>query len=81
MIKVINHVIVVVLLEIHVFYLRLMLLYCDIILASVCERYYNRQDSVAGLFCFPCIFGRCLSFGNCKIKAYGATQTQAGNTK
>ena len=76
-IEVINHVIVAVLLEIRVFHLRLMLLYLDIILPSVCDRYYNRQDSVAGLFCFPRIFGRCSSFGNCKIKANGAN-TNAG---
>ena len=49
-IEVINHVIVAVLLEIRVFHLRLMLLYHDIILPSVRERYYNRQDSVAALF-------------------------------
>ena len=66
-----------VLLEIRVFHLRLMLLYRGIILPSVREQYYNRQDSVAGLFCFPHIFGRCLSFGNCKIKANGAN-TNAG---
>ena len=38
---------------------------------------------VAGLFCFPLTFGRCSSFGNCKIKANGANTklTQAGNTK
>ena len=67
MIEVINHVIVAVLFEIRVFYLRLTLLYRGIILPSVREQYYNIQDSVAGLFCFPCIFGRCSSFGNCKI--------------
>ena len=52
-IEVINHVIVAVLLEICVFHLTLTLLYCGIILPSVREWYYNRQDSVAGLFCFP----------------------------
>ena len=65
-IAVINHVINLCLLS---------LLYHGIILPSVHERYYNRQDSVAGcwFFCFPCNFGgRCSSFGNCKIKANGA---------
>ena len=76
-IEVINHVIVAVLLEICVFHLRLTLLYRGIILPSVCERYYNRQDSVAGLFCFPRIFGRCSSLGNCKIKVNGVN-TNAG---
>ena len=80
-IEVINHVIMAVLLEICVFHLRLTLLYHGIILPSVRERYYKRQDYtlllVAGLFCFPHIFGRCLSFGNCKIKANGAN-TNAG---
>ena len=80
-IEVINHVIVAVLPEICVFHLRLMLLYHGIILPSVREQYYNRQDFVAGLFCFPCTFGRCLSFGNCKIRPMEQTQTQAGNTK
>ena len=47
-IEVINHMIVAVLLEIRVFHLRLMLLYRGIFLPSVCERYYNRQESVAG---------------------------------
>ena len=47
-IEVINHAIVAVLLKIRVFHLRLTLLYRDIILPSVRERYYNRQDSVAG---------------------------------
>ena len=47
-IEVINHVIVAVLLEIRVFHLRLTLLYRGIFLPSVCEWYYNRQDSVAG---------------------------------
>ena len=36
---------------------------------------------VAGLFCFPRIFGRCSSFGNCKIRPMEQTQMQAGNTK
>ena len=80
-IEVINHVIMAVLLEICAFHLRLTLLYHGIILPSVRERYYNRQDSVAGLFCFPCIFGRCSSFGNCKIMPMEQTQTKAGNTK
>ena len=71
MIEVINHVIMAVLLEMRLFHLRLMLLYRGIILPSVREQYYNRQDSVAS-YCFPCIFGRCSSFGNCKIKANGA---------
>ena len=80
-IEVINHVIVAVLLEICAFHLRLTLLYHGIILPSVRERYYNRQDSVAGLFCFPRILGRCSSFGNCKIMPMEQTQTKAGNTK
>ena len=82
-IKVINHVIMVVLLEIHVFHLRLTLLYRGIILPLVRERYYNRQDSVAGCWfvLFPRIFGRCSSFGNCKIRPMEQTQMQAGNTK
>ena len=42
---------------------------------------YNRQDSVAGLFVFPCFFGRCLSFGNCKIRPMEQTQMRARNTK
>ena len=46
--EVIRHVIMAVLLEIHVFHLRLTLLYRGIVLPSVCERFYNRQDSVAG---------------------------------
>ena len=46
-IEVINHVIVVVL-EICAFHLRLTLLYRGIILPSIRERYYNRQDFVAG---------------------------------
>ena len=84
-IEVINHVIVAVLLEVCVFHLRLTLLYCGIILPSVRERYYSRKNSVAGcwfvLFCFPHIFGRCSSFGNCKIRPMVQTQMQAGNTK
>ena len=36
---------------------------------------------VAGLFCFPRIFGRCSLFGNCKIRSMKQTQMQAGNTK
>ena len=76
-----DHVIVAVLLEIRVFHLRLMRLHCGIILPSVREWYYNRQDSVAGLLCFPHIFGRCSSFGNCKLRPMEQTQTQAGSTK
>ena len=53
-----------VLLEICVFHLRLMLLYRSIILPSVRELYYNRQDSVAGLFCFPHIFWQVLVIWN-----------------
>ena len=80
--EVINHVIVAVLIEICVFHLRLMLLYNGIILPSVREQYYkNSQDFVAGLFCFPRIFGRCLSFGNCKIRPMEQTQMQVGNMK
>ena len=55
-IEVINHVIVAVLLEICVFHLRLMLLYCDI-------QFVN--GIIIGktllLVCFPRIFGRCSS--------------------
>ena len=56
------------------------LLYRGIILPSIRERYYNRQDSVAGC-CFPRIFGRCSSFGNCKVRPMEQTQMQAGNMK
>ena len=81
-IEVINHVIMALLLEIrlsshinavvswHYFYLQFVnstIIGKTLLLA-------------AGLFCFPRIFGRCSSFGNCKIRANGAMQTQAGNT-
>ena len=72
--EVIRHVIMAVLLEIHVFHLRLTLLYRGIVLPSVCERFYNRQDSVAG--CWFILFSM-----YCKISPMEQTQTQAGSTK
>ena len=82
-IEVTNHVIVAVLLEIRIFHLRLMLLYHGIILPSVREWYYNRQDSVAGCWfvLFSTYFDKCSSFGNCKIRPMEQTQMQAGNMK
>ena len=73
-IEVINHVIMAVLLEIHVFHLRLTLLYRGIVLPSVRERFYNRQDSVAG--CWFVLFSM-----YCKIRPMEQTQMQAGNMK
>ena len=83
MIEVINHVIMVVLLEIHVFHLRLTLLYTVALfyLQFVNDTIIGKTLLVAGLFCFPRIFDRCSSFGNCKIRPMEQTQTQAGNKK
>ena len=83
MIEVINNVIMVVLLEIHVFHLRLTLLYTVALfyLQFVNDTIIGKTLLVAGLFCFPRIFDRCSSFGNCKIRPMEQTQTQAGNKK
>ena len=81
--EVINHVIMAVLLEIRVFHLRLTL-YHGIILPSVREQYYNRQDSVAG--CWFVLFSMFFLVGARPLEAVRLgpmeqTQMQAGNTK
>ena len=85
-IEVINHGIMAVLLEIHVFHLRLTLLYRGIILPSVHKRYYNRQDSVAGCWLLVCfVFHVFLAVARLleivRLRPMEQTQMQAGNTK
>ena len=65
-IEMINHVIMAVLLEIRVFHLRLTLLYRGIILPSVHERCYNKQDSVAG--CWFVLFSTYFLAGTCHLE-------------
>ena len=75
-IEVINHVIVVVLLEICIFHLRLTLLYRGIILPSVW--YYNRQDSIAGFFVFHVFLAGACHLEIVRLRPMEQTQMQAG---